>query len=42
MSRDFTRCPGCGCIAWPPSWPAIHRRTCPYRGTEPEDWSERT
>lgn len=39
MTAPFTRCPTCGCIDWPPSWPAIHARTCHQSDTDPRTWN---
>lgn len=32
-------CPGCGAVYWPPTWPAVHRRTCPHIDTDPATWT---
>ena len=40
QDNGFTRCPGCGCIDWPPQWIPVHRRTCEFAGTQAKDWGK--
>lgn len=38
-SLPFTRCPGCGAVAWPPH-PVTHRHRppCPNQDDNPQTW----